>query len=315
MKPFISIIIPIYNAEHNIEDTVQTIIKQSYKNFELILVNDGSTDNSLSICKKLQNQHPSIIKIVNKENKGVLLARKDGVNESKGEWIMFVDADDKISYNTLELLVPYTNTYDLICFDALYTYKGKVIRRNNNVLLGSNKLDIHRSLLNFKLSGSSWGKLYRKELFDNNFQWPNSSIKIGEDILTTIKIIERSKKIKILNKELYYYEQNNQSVMHSKSQTALLSMQEYIKSIKKYYANSEFNNIRNDINKFIIMEYYAYMRYGGEWDPTLIHKIYTEKKLPINVKILLKAYSINNLIGKYINSTLNILSYIKNKKK
>lgn len=310
MKPSISIIIPIYNAQKSIGNTIESIVNQTYKEFELILVNDGSTDNSLEICKLYSKKYPQI-KIINKKNEGVLLARKTGVYKSTGEWIMFVDADDTIKINTLETLLPYTNTYDLICFDSLYTKAGKIIKRQNNSIYSNQKIDIHRSLLNFKLSGSSWGKLYNKKLFENDFEWPDYTIKIGEDILTTLNIIRICKDIKIINKELYIYEQNETSVMHTKSQIALTSMFRYINMIKQFYSYNNYDCIRNDINTFIIKEYYAYIRYGGKWDDKFITQFKSHNKLPYKIYILLKAFSLSPHIGKSINNFMNIMSHIK----
>ena len=89
----ISIIVPIYNIEKKLNKCIYSILEQTYKNFELILVNDGSTDNSLKICNEYKRKD-NRIKIINKENQGLVLARKSGLDEATGKYIIFIDGDD-----------------------------------------------------------------------------------------------------------------------------------------------------------------------------------------------------------------------------
>jgi glycosyltransferase involved in cell wall biosynthesis len=102
MNSKISVIIPLYNKEHSIEETIESVLSQTYQDFELIIVNDGSTDNSMEIVSTIKDER---IIIITRENKGVSTARNTGILESKGEWIFLLDADDLISDNCLSTLI------------------------------------------------------------------------------------------------------------------------------------------------------------------------------------------------------------------
>ena len=109
-KELISIIIPIYNASRFIKKCITSILNQTYKNFELLIINDGSTDNSLEICNKFNDKR---IKIINQKNSGSECARLTGIKQSKGEYICFIDADDWISKDYLEILITYAQKYNV----------------------------------------------------------------------------------------------------------------------------------------------------------------------------------------------------------
>lgn len=105
----ISVVIPLYNKAHTIVNTLNTVINQTYNDFEVIIVNDGSTDNGVEVIK--QNFHDDRIRIVNQENAGVSMARNTGIQTAKGEWIAFLDADDEWLSNYLQTVVDTQNTY------------------------------------------------------------------------------------------------------------------------------------------------------------------------------------------------------------
>ena len=123
----VSIIVPVYNAEKTIERCVRSIQNQTYKNIEIILVNDGSTDDSLSLCYELQKQSDNIL-VIDKENSGVSDARNIGIEKSSGDYIQFVDSDDYIENNMSERLVELleTNQSDtVICSMVIQKEEGK----------------------------------------------------------------------------------------------------------------------------------------------------------------------------------------------
>ena len=96
MQEKISIIVPVYNVENYLERCVESILKQTYTNFELLLINDGSTDRSLDILKKYKEKYPEITKIIDKKNGGLSSARNAGIRDAKGEYLSFIDSDDII---------------------------------------------------------------------------------------------------------------------------------------------------------------------------------------------------------------------------
>lgn len=117
-KKLISVIIPMYNASRFIKQCVKSILKQTYKNFELLIINDGSTDNSLDICSRFKDQR---IKIINQKNAGCEYARLTGIKQSKGEYICFVDADDWIAKDYLEKLIAPAENMMLMLYALILT--------------------------------------------------------------------------------------------------------------------------------------------------------------------------------------------------
>lgn len=296
--PLISIIVPIYNAESTLKECINSILNQDYPHIEIILINDGSKDNSAQLCENFKARHDNIITI-HKTNAGVLSARKEGVSRSHGEWIMFVDADDTIEPQTISIMQRESEDSDIICCNTVYKKNGVIYNYFNNKVQGTSKLDFHKSLLNFQLSGSTWGKLYKRELF-KNIKWPDEDIKIGEDFLTTIALIEQCTKIKIKPYYLYTYVQLDNSAMHKKSEQMLNSMLKYIKETEKFY-HLKYNDILiKDVNTFILTEYYAYLRYGGKWDKNFVksHVIEGYNDLPYKITSLYKIFQKNYILGR-----------------
>ncbi|MGF2995125.1 glycosyltransferase [Lactococcus lactis] len=133
-KELVSIIVPVYNVESWIYECIQSILKQSYTNFELLIINDGSTDNSIYKIKDLI-KNDERVKLFNRENRGVASSRNFGMDQSKGEYIIFVDSDDKITANMLESCINLFNTtnVDIVAFNA------SVLDENNIGIFDKNK--------------------------------------------------------------------------------------------------------------------------------------------------------------------------------
>ena len=124
----ISIIIPIYNTALYLNKCLDSIINQTYKNIEIILINDGSKDNSLKICQEYTFRDNRII-LINKQNAGVSQARNDGIKIASGDYIMFVDSDDWLELNTIEICVNEIKNYDLLLFPYIREFKDRSIPR------------------------------------------------------------------------------------------------------------------------------------------------------------------------------------------
>ena len=115
--PFFSIIIPVYNVEQYLQDCLNSVVKQYYIDYELICVNDGSTDGSLVVLEEYQQKYPQIT-IISQQNKGLSAARNAGIQAAKGDYLFFLDSDDWIEPNTLEMLARKQSGEDLICFNG-----------------------------------------------------------------------------------------------------------------------------------------------------------------------------------------------------
>ena len=203
MNPIISIIVPVYNVEEYLQRCIDSILNQSFKNFELILVNDGSTDNSLKICKEYLLNDPRV-KIINKENGGLSSARNAGINIAKGRYIGFVDSDDWINkemYKILYELCEKNNSDIAECRYTVTTGNEMNLDNSSNLITILNNEEAIKSLYTNTSYGSvvSWNKLYRCELF-KDIKFPEG--KLNEDQFTTYKLYYKSNKIVLIDKVL-----------------------------------------------------------------------------------------------------------------
>ena len=215
----ISVIIPVYNVENYLERCVNSVVNQSYHNIEIILVNDGSTDNSLSICKKLQNTYNNII-IVDKENGGLSSARNAGIKVAHGEYIAFLDSDDWVTLDCYEYLLKLMITNDADISDIMvYQVKDEhdiILKKEEKVKVLS-KRDILEHYLYRGMceqNGAPYSvcrKMYKRELFEGDTA---SFVEgtVNEDICFNYRILRKCSKIAISNQIKYFYYQGNESI-------------------------------------------------------------------------------------------------------
>ena len=220
-KPLISVIVPIYNVEKYLQKCVDSILNQTYENLEIILVDDGSTDNCPKICDCYQKKDKRI-RVIHKENGGLSDARNCGLDIAKGEYIGFVDSDDFIDSNMYSLLINIMKKQctDLAVCNYLKVDKNyKIISNKNNDLPIKderiNKRTFFLRIVNEKewYYIVAWNKLYRKDIFDN-LRFPIG--KIHEDEFLIHHIINKCKFISCINQPLYYYVERNGSIMNTK---------------------------------------------------------------------------------------------------
>lgn len=231
MNELISIVVPIYNAETFLDRCITSIIKQSYKDIEIYLIDDGSKDNSFQICQQYQKSD-SRIKLIRKENGGVTSARKLGVENSIGKWIMFVDADDELYPDTIEILYSCTKTgkYDIIKGGVKAYPESTKWKCINQEGVYNRDEYVSATLLKNFFTGS-FAHLYSKELFSSeSFNFPRQ-ITIGEDVLMNIELATRTTKVIVIKQEVYKYYMIASSTTH----TTYLSCQyheEYMNIVK-----------------------------------------------------------------------------------
>ena len=222
----ISVIIPAYNSENFIEESIDSVLRQTYTDFEIIVVNDGSTDNTLSILKGYEEKYSNIT-IINKENGGQGLARNLALTQASGEYILFLDADDFIEPVTLEVSLRKIEQQqsDFLMFDwkyfkekggqKTYLYTNKDENFHNSYLLGEECLN----LLNMS-SYYTVNKLYsRKFLSENDIKYGEGYL--YEDIPFWVKAVLRAKKVSLLHSPLYNIRISQSSVTKTKHCTNL----------------------------------------------------------------------------------------------
>jgi glycosyltransferase involved in cell wall biosynthesis len=215
--PKVSVVIPIYNAGIKLHKCIKSVLNQTFKDFQLLLVNDGSTDQSLKICKKYQILDGRIM-VINKENEGSIATRKKGVMASFTKYVMFVDADDWIEPNTIEVLYNEAIQNDLdiaVCNINRVVGSGLFIKSKckswyfkNNKLY--DELEIKKNLVTAYFFGhpfpsSLCAKLYKRELLINTGNYLNKIHFFGDDLFYNLEMLLLAKKIKMIDKHLYNY--------------------------------------------------------------------------------------------------------------
>lgn len=195
----ISIIVPCYNCKDVVSRCLDSLINQTYKNIEIIVVDDGSKDDSKKIIKSYKNKN---IYYYYKENGGLSSARNYGIKKANGEYLLFVDSDDYVSDNYVEKLynsIIDNNSNIAICdIKRVYSDHESINRMNNNIIDSC-------------MYPAAWNKMYKKSLF-KNIEFPEG--KWYEDLGTTPKLTMNNK-YSLVNEPLYYYVQNDKSIMHT----------------------------------------------------------------------------------------------------
>lgn len=196
MSPSITVIVPVYNAEQYLDACIESILMQTYSDLECILVDDGSKDNSGIICDKYAVKDTRV-KVIHQENGGEMAARAAGVRLSQGDYLYFVDSDDMIKSDTLEVMISYLeNDVDIVVFE---TSINQTFIKDDYIIW----------LLNFH-DWTVWGKLYRRNLFDEYVLTVPRYFKVGGDFLTQLRLLKNVQgKICLRSQYKYLYNTNN----------------------------------------------------------------------------------------------------------
>lgn len=210
-NPKISVIVPVYNVEKYLPRCIDSILAQTFTDFELLLIDDGSSDNSGRICDKYA-MNDKRIRAFHQENGGVSYARNMGLDKSKGEYVFFIDSDDYVESDCLASLYAcmQNQSADIVFCDFIIE-KSQTTYRYIKQSCSNDKIEIIKKLLCNELGGYLWNKLVRKEIFINNgINFPNG-IGIWEDLLVSVNLYYHSKNIAYMPCSLYHYVQYNTS--------------------------------------------------------------------------------------------------------
>lgn len=211
--PSISVIVPVYNAEKYLNQCVQSILKQTFTDLELILVDDGSSDGSLKICRELQKKDPRI-KVISQENKGAGAARNAGLAIAEGEYIGFIDSDDWIELDMYDVLHSLIKKYSADMAVCDLTYSNKPAENTQTLEIWDNKKTLDRF---FRVNGepgmnSVCRRLIKKSLFAN---WKFIEGHMNEDVHACFWLSVNAKKTVYYNKPFYHYRKNLEGVTNS----------------------------------------------------------------------------------------------------
>lgn len=250
----ISVIVPIYKVEQYLERCVDSILNQTFTDFELVLVDDGSPDNCGVICDEYAKKDERIV-VIHKENGGLSDARNAGIEwalkNSDSEWITFIDSDDWVHIDYLEYLynsAKKNNTDISVChFERMSDIDNKI---NTKLPLSANVYtpeDFHvKENINAVVA---WGKLYKKELW-TDIRYPYG--KIHEDEFTTYKLLFKCNMITVLDCELYYYYINPNGIMNSEWSVKRLDILDALENQIEFFKKNHYSKALCDKLKLYI---------------------------------------------------------------
>lgn len=215
----ISVVIPIYNAEKYIKRCLESVMAQTYEDIEIILVNDGSIDSSYKLCEEI-SERDKRIRIINQENMGVSVARNQGLEDCKGEYVIFVDSDDYLKSNMIEVLYKNIriNEADYVICDYITVKEGLLIESEQVIDYGSYKdteiKEIIRNMIGGgKLFSSVWRGIYKKDIIiDNHIEF--KQMKFAEDMLFNFEYLLNCNKVTVIDDKLYFYVENSSSALN-----------------------------------------------------------------------------------------------------
>lgn len=301
----ISVIIPVYNSSTYLRKCLDSVVNQTLKDVEIIIINDGSTDDSKNIIEEYSCKYKNII-FIDQENKGIGKTRNIGIKKATGEYITFVDSDDYIKENMLEEYYKYAkkHNFDLVIGSYIKKINNKEIIFENNKFKTGNVKTTPQIL--YLIEYGPWAKLYKREMLINNNIYFDEKRKY-EDMPFVSKALLKSKLIGQIIEPYYYY------IIHNNSETTTMDKRVFdildiLKEIKDYYKREYY--LRDELDYVIIDKVTTYM---------LQQRVQKDKKLRIDFIDAGYAFlnkNIKNWRGnKYYKKTNFLKRIIKNNKK
>ncbi len=238
----ISVVIPVYNVQKYLNKCIDSVLAQDFDNFEIILVDDGSTDNSGNLCDEYAAKH-SCISVIHQENKGLGGARNTGIDAAKGDYILFLDSDDTISPDCLKICYEKATHHncDMVAFKQQAIFEDGGLGVIYNCSLPENKLSKDEETKSFMFACSACNRLYKTKLFNElNIRFPNRLW--YEDLRTTPKFLCHINSVYYYaDKPLYFYLQRSGSIMHTPNLERIVKERiEAVDGIKEYYKQAGF---------------------------------------------------------------------------
>lgn len=220
-----SILIPVYNVENYLARCLESVLAQTYTDYEVILVDDGSTDGSSRLCDSFVSANPKNFQVIHKENQGLLSARRIAIAEAKGDFVCFLDSDDYWLPETLATIAGHLQKShaDLLLFGHhLVDDHNRILQTNHpslpeGVYAGERKQIILEALLRTTSMNTLWAKCVRLECVDREKDYTHFyAVSSGEDLLQSLPLLDSANTIAIIHTPLYQYMQNTQSITQGK---------------------------------------------------------------------------------------------------
>lgn len=246
-SPAVSIIVPVFNTEKHICRCLNSIKSQTYNNFEVIIVDDGSSDNSGAICDKYA-ANDNRFRVIHKENGGVSTARQTGLENANGEFIIHIDSDDWIESNMIQELIETADKEkaDMVICDFFEESNNNSHYASQNLYNPITAKEVQSKIINTELLGNCWNKLTRKACC-KDISFSPTNVSLGEDMLFNVKILCNDIKIYYLPKAYYHYGINQPTSItrNINLQHILKNRQIVINELCKIINKEEFNNFHN----------------------------------------------------------------------
>ena len=234
-EPLISIVVPVYNVEGYLEKCLESLVHQTYRNLEILLVDDGSTDSSGAICDRYA-ENDGRIRVIHKENGGLSDARNAGMRIARGEWILFVDSDDFISPDACAV---YMRCVEDTQADIVVSSEKKFFDESEcsceRAVRPTEVINSEEALIRYYyrvLPGYAWGKLYRREVVSEQL-FPVG--KLFEDMFWVPRILERARSVALTQEVLYFYRQRAGSIVQTTYTSARLDALEAVEIMQQRY--------------------------------------------------------------------------------
>lgn len=230
----ITVIVPIYNVEKYLRKCIESILEQTYQKLEIILVDDGSTDNSGNICDEYAKKDKRII-VLHKENGGLSDARNVALDIVKGDYITCVDSDDYLARDYVEylylLLIKNGADISICSYKKVYTHNVQLDNCQEKVSVFNAEAALKELLYQRKIVPSAWGKLYRREMF-SEIRYPKGMY--YEDFAVIYKLLSECKKIAVGTQQKYYYLQRKDSIMNEEFNVKKIQRIQVVNDLKEY---------------------------------------------------------------------------------
>lgn len=302
-----SVIVPVYNVAGYLPACMESLLEQACQDFEIILVNDGSTDGSGMLCDGYQNAYPERVRVIHQQNGGLGAARNTGMEASRGEYLLFVDSDDYVSRDTLAYLSSQIDRTgaDMYVFGFSYLYGDRAVPGAESGLVGPKPFTLKEHPEMLLEPPSAWLRICRRELYlDHGFRFPGRVW--YEDLRTTAKLLTECGSIVVLPQRLYLYRQREGSIMHNPNLRRNLEIIEAMEDLRQYFERqglmAEYGQwlsvlavenmilasqrvLMSDTNASFLPDFIAYLeqRFPGYDQNPLLDRLGKKKKLVLSL--------------------------------
>lgn len=259
MIPLVTVIVAVYNISHYLREALGSVINQTFRNLEIIIVDDGSTDGSETICDEYANDPR--IKVVHQRNMGLGAARNAGIDMMTGKYVAFLDGDDAFLPDTVRCMVEYSEKNDadiVVCgYDEVRTESSlskSILRKRRGISFNHAMMLCSAEALNLLVAGkincSAWNKLYRSNLW-NDLRFPEGCV--YEDTQVILRAIEKSSRVMLIPEKLVLYRRRKGSITSTQTEEHI---RDYIKAIQiaEKYAKDNSPEVIKDKNRMLLIE-------------------------------------------------------------